>query len=310
MLMVLGLKSGLSRAALWVSAVLTLMVFVGPVHAQGQLQPLTGGALVDAEQIRPGDQALGTSLQGQFSYAGRDLFFDGASAIFGMSSDIAYVMMLDGTARLADQKAKRGRIILIPPYGQDVAVKRFDAERFLRSFSPGVLEESSPYAHARLQAIADRQAIGAWWGYTKKTNLNVNAPGGAEAERVKRALTSNDTMQQVRFAEASSDQGLGQRVVEAFLNALKRKDEKAVAALLDPQQFGGLDMRGGGDSARLATARLLIKSFKPTATTAQPFGASPEAEGEPGAWSVDTQTGQRTVRLRKTGDLIFIAAVS
>lgn len=274
--------------------------------AQQALTDVQSGASTTAKQLRPGDQAYSASLDGPVGFAGQTLAFSNASAIFGMSSDLAYVMVLSGKVRLDGLTAKRGRILLVPASGGAISVRRFDAARLLATLD----ETTDESARSAVAVVADKQSRGKFWGYTRPTNVNVNAPGGVEAEQLKRRLTDNAAMQAVRFS-GSADDVPGQQVVQAFVKALRQGDADSVAALLDPEQFStSLDLRGGADSARLAAARLLVKTVRPTAQapTSEPAADVPKQTLP--KWEVSTASGPKTLVLRSVGTLIFVSSIS
>jgi hypothetical protein len=285
----------------------SLLAFSAPeVLAQQALTNVQNGAATTAQQLRPGDQAFSADLDGPIDFAGKTLLFSSASAIFGMSSDLAYVMVLSGKLRLDGQKAKRGRIALIPAGGGAISVRRFDAARLVATLD----ETTDARARRAIARVADKQSTAKFWGFTLPTSVNVNAPGGAQTEQIKRQLTNNAAMQSVRFS-GEQDVVPGQQVVNAFVRALRTRDAQSVAGLLDPSQFSNsLDMRGGADSARLAAARLLVKTVRPTAQapTSEPVSDAPEQTLP--KWEVSTASGPKTLVLRSVGNLIFVSSIS
>lgn len=290
----------------WALAVSIAAAQAPSVLAQQVLSDIQSGAPTQVQSLRPGDQAFSPALTGPVDFAGQRLMFDQASAIFGMSSDIAYVMVTSGTVRAKGVSAKRGRIVLIPAGAGPVAVKRFDAARLLATLS----DTADASARSAVAAVADKQSMAKFWGYTRPTSMNVNAPGGVEAEQTKRRLTNNAAMQAVRFS-GSADEVPGQQVVNAFVRALRDGNALSVAGLLDPAQFSNsLDLRGGADSARLAAAQLLIKTMRPTAQapTSQPVSGAPQQTLP--KWEVPTASGTKTLVLRSVGSLIFVSSIS
>ena len=278
---------------------------VMPALAQGDdmmLTSLSGQSNAALGSLVPGDQAYGSALNGSARYAGQALSFENASALLGMSSDVAYFLVLDGRVMVGGKKAKRGRVIVLQPYGVKPEIKRFDAARLLSSLDDTAIN-NAPKLKSQLQKIAGKQGTQKWWGYVRPTNVNLNAPKGTEIEEAKRQLTSNDTMRDLRFSDATDETAAAKSVVETFLKALRSGDSAAVSALLDPTQFGGLDLRGGGNGAREMAAKMLIQAHSPSSNTATP-------SGDISRWRIETTRGARNVTLRRVDDLFFIQTVS
>lgn len=266
-----------------------------------ELQGLSSNRNLLSSELLPGDQAIGLELNGAVSFAGTTLEATSLDAVFGLSSDVAYVMVIEGSASARGRTAKPGRMLVLPAVGDNIELARFDAGLFKSSLASDA-EAAHPRLIGKLEHIAARQSRGKWWGRFQTTGRNLNAARGADAERDRRALVSNPTMQQLRFAGLNDADAVARKTAESFVAALERGDREAVAALLDPTQFGDLGLRGGASAARSLAAEQLLNRVRPDGVSVSP-GTSPSR------WTFRTGDEIRTLELLQVDDLFFVSAV-
>ena len=276
-------------------------------NAQAGAPPLLLANIADNTQLstadfQAGNQGFAPLQNGVFEFAGHNVTLTDFQGIFGMSSDLAYIMVSSGSASIGDDVAKAGRIFMIPPFGDKIAVERFDAAMFLRSLSEQS-KAGQPEMVAALSNIASGQKRGKFWGTLRPTGRNVNALRSVAKEKIRRELLDNKAMQQVRFSGLADGKAAAEQTIQTFISALIAKDVASVAALLDPMQFGGAAMRGGGKAARELAAQGLVGSYQPATNDVS-------AGSDEDSWIITTRSGRRTVKLRRIDDLYFVQSIS
>lgn len=279
--------------------ILALTVGICVSHAQ------TGILLADAKAgssttLATGEQLLITGHSGALPFAGQQVTATAFTGIVGYSNELAYLVVLDGTASLGSYAAGAGQMLILRPYGASASVEQFDAIRLSKQWSDGA-KDAAPAAYASLERIKGGQELGVWFGRLGQTSYNVAASGSARYEKATRTLMGNEAVRDIRFSGASDPMAVEQMVATNFFNALKAGDAQTVAALMDPTPFGGPSLAGGADDARVMAARALIASrnWAQVASTASPHLSD-------GAW----RAGEASLQLRSIDDFVFVSRIS
>ena len=280
------------------AVVLIVGGFGGVAHAQ-TIQHQT--PVSQSSQANTLDAQTGT-----LAFAGQRITLSGATGLTGMSSEVAYVAVSQGTATADGKVARAGQMLLIPPYGAAVSVQRFDASRLLASLNPQT-RPALPNLAAQLTAIKAGQQRAIWLGRLGRTNYNVAAPGTGDAELAARTVTGVAAVQNIRYSGEANPTTISQKVVDTFLSALARGDAATAASFLDPVPYGTSDLRGGASDARLMMARELIAQH-PWATLLKDSAAN-RAE-EDNTWKIVGPSGQGELVLRPMGDFIFVRSIN
>jgi len=253
-----------------------------------------------SETLATGEQLLLTSRTGEMPFAGKKIVLAGFTGIVGYANELAYVVVLDGSAALGDAIAGAGYMLILRPYGAPVSVEQFDAIRLAGKWSDQA-KAAAPQAYASLESIRGGQELGVWFGRLGQTSYNVAASGSARYEQQTRTLMGDPAVRDIRFSGASDPHEVERLVAASFLDALKAGDVKAAAALMDPTPFGGRALSGGADDARVMAASALISSRN----WSQVAGASaPQLAG--GVW----RAGDASLQLRAIDDFVFVSRIS
>jgi hypothetical protein len=283
--------------AIWAAALAVGLLPGAAAASPGLL--LSSVEPADSDRLTAGQQLLVEGQQGETVFAGVPVALDGFTGILGYSSELAYVLVIEGEARAGNRAAGPGRMLLIPPYGGPVGNQRFDAARFAGSWSDP-LRAARPQAYAALESVAARQQSGLFLGRLGRTRFNVAVPGTRRGELGRRALLGSETVRAIRFSGNGDAAAIERQVVETFAAGLRSGDPERVAALMDPSPFGGRRLAGGAAEARLVAARGLIASRDWNAL----FGSGP-ARLESGTWRL----GAAAVTLRRIDDFVFIQRI-
>jgi hypothetical protein len=270
---------------------------------QGEL--LADGTLRPAGVLSVGQQQLLTDASGPLNFAGRELELEALSGVIGFSAEAAYVAVIAGTVSVGSIKVQPGHLLILPPFGQQPTVARFNAARLASRWS-GEFAARHGVTMERLQEIARGQQVGVFFGRLGTTSLNLAAPGGAEAEIARRSVVGQQTVQELRYGASSDINALGRCVAERMLVALASRDEASVADLLDPVPYGNTDLTGGGGEARRLTARSLINRNDWPRLLA---GATLRAGAGPDEWIAVSAAGSARINLRRMGDFVFVTSI-
>lgn len=262
------------------------------------------GAPSEMAAMLPGDQYVLTSQSNVIDFAGRKIALEDFTGIIGYASDVAYVVTISGSAAFDQNVAQRGRILILPPFGVQPSLARFDAARLIARWDESDKAEFAS-AHAELQAIAKSQSRGVFLGRLGRTSFNVAASGEASQELARRSIVGGAVSQSIRFSDIADKTGNEKAVVSRFIAALASGDVDTVAQLMDPLPFGLSDMRGEPGDARSIAAQHLAFERNWADLLGQ---AAPEYSAEQGVWTIPGRTPV-IVTLRNTQDIPFIKSI-
>ena len=285
-------------------------IVLGNVSASAQTSEiatlLKNGEAVQFDGLHTGDQAIIENASGAFSFAGQELVTSSYSGVLGVSSQASYIMTINGRVEVGGEVAGPGEIIIILPYNQGISVEKFDAGRFVSAWPSDAAERHSK-AYSDLQTIANSQESRIFWGLYETTAFNVSAPGSAEIEQARRSIVGGKSVQKIRFSGDMDPARIEQDVVDAYTMALINKDAQTIAELTDPNLFGGSDLRGNGNGARLLLASNIIKDQDWKANLAQSRFKRTENNN---IWSLSNDRGNASIHLMLKGDFIYVSNIN
>lgn len=255
------------------------------------------------ESLQTGDQLVAQEQVRTVRFAGRDVVLDDATAVFGYASEIAYMAVVEGQASLGALTAQRGKMLLIPPFGGEPTVERFDAARLSDALSEEAEMAGTPLV-ASLESLARDQRRGVFLGRFARTYFNVATLGSAEAELDRRSRVGGNEVRGARFAPPEPGGDIEQGIVERFLTALAAANAEAVAQYLDPLPYGYGNMTSGGGEARQRMAEALIAE-----RDWQAFAAASPVRASESSWVASGGTQRATIELRRTTDFAFVHSV-
>ncbi len=283
---------------------LLVATMVGPPPAAAETVMASNADLAEQlASLETGDQLLTGAQNRTVSFAGHDIVLEDAAAVFGYASELAYMAVIEGEASLGMLTVKRGRMLLIPPFGGEPSVERFDARRLSDAMSRQADTEGK-VSFASLENLASAQDRGVFLGRLARTDFNVTTLGSAETELDRRSRVGGKAIRGVRFTPAEAGTDFEQGIVERFLAALAAGDTATVAQMLDPLPFGYTNLSGGGGEARRLMAEALIAERDWRAIAAGP----PVKSGDT-SWVTNGGGAQVTVNLRRTTDFAFIHSI-
>ncbi len=270
--------------------------------------PISSSALAQstpnvAEEGQDPNQQIHSNVDGEIAFAGHSVELEGFEGVTGYATDAAYVATFAGLARIGEHIAKPGRIILIPPYGQEPLVERFDAQRLAASMAEN--PAADPDMLARLEAIADRQRTGIFLGRLGKTNFNVATSGNKSREVARRSIIGGAAARTLRFAATENQEEFDRKVIEMFLNALAAGDAATVAELMDPVPFGGITS-GEADKARRKMAAMVLAQRNWAAFLGDGFETSASSDEQ---WVTITSQGLAYISLRNAQGFTFVKSI-
>lgn len=295
-------KGGLCLAI--VSALLCLSQSAAPSHAQGL--KLSDGSPSQFSSLATGEQLVLENYGGPIEFAGKEVTLSDFSGIIGYASDLGYIVVIDGIAKTEGRDAARGRIMMFPPFGEQVSVASFDAGRLLDVWNEEILNDAAG-TYASLNKLAKHQSRGIFFGRLGRTSFNVAASGLASHELANRTIVGDKIVRDIRFQQQSDDQSIPSKVVDLFVRALVEHDAHSLAQLMDPLPFGNSDLRSGASEARLAMAEALLEERNWKAE----LGSNPSfLDLGNNRWRLSGQSRRTIIALRPTKDFIFIKSIS
>jgi len=257
--------------------------------------------------LTTGDQLILDGFTGTLAFAGSELALDNFSGLLGFSSASAYVVTIAGHVRSQEATASRGRMLVIAPLGQGVVSERFDAQRLHDALADSPRATEFHTTLASLENLANRQDTGVFIGRLTRTNFNVATFGSAEEEQARRSVLGDDAVRKIRFSSYQDSVAIEAALARRFAEALRDRDAKTLASLLDPTPFGGTDLRGGALAARSISAQRLIDSNNWSEALEN---VEMVPQGEPGLWRFAAPNGVVTVATRPVGEFIFVTSTS
>lgn len=282
----------------WISAF--SLVLTGLPHAAA-----AQSADMSMADLSAGDQVSQSGVSGIKVFAGNTIELTDFAGVFGMSSDTAYVVIASGHATIGEMKAKPGEVLILTPYGGKPAKQTFDVSRFLHDWS-GENSAQHPEVLAAFEKVQKKQARAIFLGLFQQTDFNVAAPGSASTELARRTVVGSPVVQSIRFSNVDDPAEVERLIVSAFRDALIAGDVSAVASLMDPTPFGGSDLRGGADGARLLAARQLIGSTDwQSLLSSSQFVRKPDSN----LWALTNGQNQFSIQLRPVGDFTYISSI-
>ncbi len=255
------------------------------------------------QPVEEASQQIHSNANGAIEFAGHSVEFEDFEGITGYATDAAYVATFSGSARVGDHVAKPGRIILIPPYGQEPLVERFDAQRLAASMSDNLAVR--PEMIARLNSIAAKQRTGIFFGRLGRTNFNVATSGNKSREVARRSIIGGDAARRLRFAATENQEEFDRKVIEMFLAALAAGDAATVAELMDPVPFGGIASEEAG-KARRKMAAMVLAQRNWGAFLRDGFEASASSDEQ---WVTVTSQGLAYISLRNAQGFTFVKSI-
>jgi hypothetical protein len=278
-----------------------LGISVIPSQAAAQYFTLDGARVSGPAKIEPGARIIrlaGEAGDETAALGGRPVQLGGATAMIGSSSDAVFVAVASGEARVGNVTAGPGEALLLPPYGRDPSVVNFDAERMAALLGPQPPQSLAGFV-ADLTSVADDQSWGIFFGLYQRSLFDLQNPGGPRTEAGRASVMGAPEVVRIRYSGQSNPDQIEEMVVARAAAALAAGDAMAFAQLLDPAPYGGDNLDGGGQEARLVVARQLIAEHARAASGEVRRGA-----GE-GVW----RAGSVTLRTRPFSDFIFISAI-
>lgn len=302
----LTIRCKLRRARWNVLAIPAALAMAGPLAAQtgdGIVGVrLSDGTALPLAQIATGEQLLLSDITAPVSFAGRQITLSGARVIAGYASEVAYLVVLEGEASIGKQGASAGRMLLIPPFGADVLVERFDAKRLGDQWPTSTTADGLDEARAALDKITRQQRLGLTLGRLQRTSFNVAASGAADQEAGRRALVGGETVRSIRFGGDANETEVAQRVVASTSDALASGDARALAELLDPIPFGTEDA-----GARIALAQSMLSEHD---WPRQLASAQIETAGDLSSWRLRGPGGSTLIQLRASSGFPYVATIN
>lgn len=171
----------------------------------------------------------------------RDILFSpGTVALLGTTSEVFFIMVLDGKIRSGSNadsrrnlKAKAGQLMVFEHFGlEGGSVLAYNASDFSdRLTSLGESELSQ-----NLSPVVARQERLIYWGLLQVTNFNLANPYRLAYEEGRKRFLNNAPVLNLK-AVSVSPESFARNTAERFLTALMEKDADAVCELLSPSIF-------------------------------------------------------------------------
>lgn len=267
---------------------------------------LANGEETEPDQLDVGQQLLLENTSTTLSFAGRPITLENFSGVFGYSAETAYVLVINGSATTGGQRARSGRILVIPPFGTQPDMASFDAARFAEHWTPEAAARHQTTLQ-QLHEVARRQRYGLFLGRLGRTTLNLAAPTGAQSEVARRSVVGDPAVMAIRYSSSDDYAAIARSVSEQILAALGNGDVASVAALLDPVPYGNTDLTGsGGDARRLTATDMIARHDWPNLLR----GAVLQQGDDPGSWVATSPAAKANISLRRMGDFVFVSSIS
>lgn len=290
--------------ALSASLAVVALTATPPAARAEPLAATPGQESAQLAALETGDQLVLDGYTGSLAFAGQQIELTDFSGVLGYASEAAYALTIEGSARIGDQSAARGRMLMVAPFNQGIVSERFDARRLHSSMIKAPQSEKLAPVLASLQNLARGQDRGVFLGRLTRTNFNVTTMGSVEQEEDRRARIGGAAIRQARFSAPESVSGSEERIVQLFVQALQSGDAAAVAQFIDPLPFGSAALGKGGGEVRQVAARNVLAQ----ADWSQLKSIEPEQIGDT-SWLVSGSGIEARIDLRRTTDFAFIQSV-
>ncbi len=288
-------KCHIILAALLLACSVTLPVCASVVVDAG------GSLSAQAGALRTGDQLLIQGRNEAVRFAGTDIELEDFSGMLGFTSEAAYVLVFAGEAQVGGKTVGHGRMLLLLPFGQGVAIERFDASRLRKALYDN-LNGVQPLP--ALDRLASAQKTAIFFGRLAPTDVNINTLDSKDAEMARRERVGGQAVRQIRFATQPADGAIEQKIVSDFMRALVAGDAKAAAQFIDPLPYGYSNLGNGGGGARRLMTEALIGERDWRA-----FAGSQPIEAGDALWLVNGSNGNARILLRRTTEFAFVQSI-
>ena len=272
-----------------------------PVQGPVLVSLRDGSALADARQIAGIDRGAINDATGSFTLGGQAVTLAAFSGIAGYSSDVAYLLVARGSARIGGVTARAGDVLLLGAFGAPPMVRRFDARRYSASL-PDAASAWAPMVVSSLDKVARAQATALFFGLYRRTAVKVQTRGDPERNQ----LLATPAVREVRFSGGATSDQVEYEVITTLARALVDGDPVLLGQIIDPLPFGGAAVDGPAATAREAYARQILAAA-PWAE--QLKTVVPVRMTKPGVWVLQGADSATIVTLRPTRDFIFVQSV-
>jgi hypothetical protein len=259
------------------------------------------GSVTDLPTLKTGEQILLPPTSGQLSFAGQSVSLTSARLMAGYASEVAYLAVLEGEARIGRRKADAGSMLIFQPYGAPTLVERFDGARLRQSFQTAKVSVPPEVAVA-LDRVIRRQQLGVRFGRFRSTSFNIATSGDAQTEMARRAEVGGTGIRSIRFSGSRERNDIVQKTVTEFIRALSARDANRIGEFLDPIPFGA-----GNPAARTVLAQGLINQRDWSTLLS---GSTVTGEAAVNQWRVEGPNAKAIVTLRPTSSFVFISAIT
>lgn len=283
---------------------LALALAASPVAAQTAPALVSledGRTIADASQVTVGDRGALENATATIAFAGHDVAFAAFTGVIGYSSDVGYLIVARGTARVGGKLARAGQVILFGAYGAKPIFSRFDARHYVATL-PEAARQRAPAVAEALNHVAASQKTAMFLGLYQRDGGRVPARGDA----ARRQLLGAPAVQAARFSGEATPAQVEYDVVTMLVRALVDRDAAGLAPLIDPLPFGGAGVDAAGDAARLAYAQTVIAAADWPLLLDR---AVPVRMTKPGVWVLRSAAGPTFVTLRTTRDFVFVQSL-
>lgn len=297
----MGVKSAMKRKTSFLTALCFSLAAPNSAIYAKAVPAEAGGEAAQLAALATGDQLVLEEFSGTLAFAGQDLILKNFTGVLGYASESAYAVTASGSATIGEHSARRGKMLLIAPFGQGIVTERYDARRLHTALSDAPHAADYPVALAALAKVAGGQDTGVFIGRLGRTNFNVATMGSAEAETARRARTGATAIRETRFAAPNDITGTEAMIVEKFVGALSSGDVDTASQFIDPMPYGG----GDSSAMRKVAANALVKDHDWQRLSSATFEQTSDT-----SWRVTGRGMAAQIELRRTSDFAFIQSIS
>ena len=254
--------------------------------------------------LATGKQEIVASADTSVAFAGENIELSDFEGVFGYASEVAYVVVIRGEARIREHDADRGKMLLIRPFDAGISVERFDATRLHDTLARDATDEVAVGVLAKMRELARGQKRGMFLGRLSQNNFNVASLGSSEEELDRRSRVGGIAVRDARFEASGGIVDIEQAIVERFVAAMVRGDSKSAAEFLDPLPYNSARLSGAAATARELTAANLLQSHN-----WDRFAEMQVTRLGENRWSVRATDAVATIALRRTTEFAFIQSI-